>query len=90
MDLQMYFLLVHENLHQDTSPLHRRTTTLLALLHHHPRYNLYFHILVVDHVNQVGVSRSKEIQFRYAYLCISTNVSVSNRPRFLDSPRLRR
>jgi hypothetical protein len=31
--------------------------------------------MVVDHVTQLGVSRSKEIQCRYADLCISTNVS---------------
>src|SRR5688500_11002658 len=52
--------------------------------------NLYFRIMVVDHVTQLSVSRSKVIQCRYADLCISTNVSVSNCPLFLDSPRLRR
>ena len=58
--------------------------------HRHLRYNLNFRIMVVDHVTQLGVSRSKEIRCRYADLCISTNVSVSNCPRFLDSPRLPR
>jgi hypothetical protein len=48
----------------------------LALLHRHPRYNLYFHIMVVDHVTQLGVSRSKEKQCRYVDLCMSTNVFV--------------
>jgi hypothetical protein len=72
------------------SPLYRPTTAPLAWLHCHPRYNLYFRTMVVDHVTQLGVSRSKEIQCRYAYLCISTKVSVSNCPRFLDSLRLRR
>jgi hypothetical protein len=38
------------------------TITLLAWLHSHPRYNLYFRILVVDHVTQLGVSHSKEIR----------------------------
>ncbi len=72
------------------SPLHQPATAPLAWFHRHPRYNLNFRIMVVDHVTQLGVSRSKVIRCRYADLCISTNVSVSNCPRFLDSPRLRR
>jgi hypothetical protein len=42
---------LRENLHRDASPLHRLATALLTLLHQHPRYNLYFCIMVVDHVN---------------------------------------
>jgi hypothetical protein len=82
-------LLLRENLHDAASPLHRPATAPLALLHRHPRYNLYFRIMVVDHVNQLVVSRSKEIWCGYVDLCISTNVSISNCPCFLDSPRLR-
>jgi hypothetical protein len=50
----------------------------------------YYSIMVVDHVTQLGVSRSKDIWCRYADLCISTNVSVSNCPHFMGSLQLRR
>jgi hypothetical protein len=70
-----------------TAPTRHIPTSLTP---RHPRYNLYFRIMVIEHVTQLSVSRSKKIRCRYADLCISTNVSVSNCPRFLDSPRLRR
>jgi hypothetical protein len=38
--------------------------------------------MVVDHITQLGVPRSKEILCRYVDLCISTNVSVLNCPQF--------
>jgi hypothetical protein len=53
-----------------------------------PRYNLYFHIMVVDHVTQLDVTRSKDILCRYADLFMSTNESVLNCPRFLDGTQL--
>jgi hypothetical protein len=72
------------------APLHRRTTSPLAWLHRYPRYNLYFCIMIVDHITQLGVSCSKETQCKYVDLCISIIVSISNCPYFLDSPWLRR
>jgi len=50
---------------------------------------------VIDNVHrscnrhQLGVSRLEEIQLRYADLCISIIVSISDCPRYLDSPRMR-
>jgi hypothetical protein len=49
-------------LHHVVSPLHRPAMAPLAWLHRHPRYNPSFHIIVVDRVTQLGVSRSKEIR----------------------------
>jgi hypothetical protein len=46
-------------LHRVTSPLHRPATAPLVWLHYHPRYNLYFRIIVIYHVTQLGVFRSK-------------------------------
>jgi hypothetical protein len=46
---------LRDNLHLDALPLHRPATALLALLHCHPRYNLYFRIMVVEGRNIVYI-----------------------------------
>ena len=47
-------------------------------------------IMFVDHATatQLGVSRSEEIQLRYADLCISITVSFPNCPRFFGQPEV--
>jgi hypothetical protein len=56
-----------------------------------PRYNPSICIMVLGCVTELGVSRPKVIRCRwYADQCIFATVSLSNCPRFLDSPRMRR
>ena len=48
-------------------------------------------LLYLGRVTELGVSRPKGIRGRwYADQCISATVSLSDCPRFLDSPRMRR
>ena len=58
----------------------------------YPRYNSpLILIVVIDYAAKLGVSRPKEIRGRwYADQCISATVSLSDCPRFLDTPRMRR
>lgn len=52
-------------LHCVASPLPRLVTAPLALLHRHRRYNNPgSRLMVVHHVNQLGVSRSKQIRLK--------------------------
>jgi hypothetical protein len=64
----------------------------LASLHRHPRYKsppFPYPLSYLGRVIELGVSRPKGIHGRwYADQCISATVSLSDCPRFLDSPRI--
>lgn len=72
------------------SPPYRLAIAPLTSLHRHPRYNLSFRIMVIYHVTYLGSPIRKRYDCKYAELCISITVSVSNCPHFLDSPWIRK
>jgi hypothetical protein len=76
-------------LHCVASPLRRLNT---ASTQHIPGINhLFFRMFVVDRCSLVRrLPSEKRYGWRYANLCISVTVSVSDCPHFLDNPRMRR